>query len=88
MAMKRGTQRVENSYVQEKPISVPVAKPFDITAKFFSLKFEPIGKAFVKEPFIVMSYVNCTSPCPLIIEDSAVELVSFQHSFQCSQSRN
>jgi len=77
MAMKRGTQRVENSCVKEELISVPVVKPFDITAKFFSLKFEPIGKAFAKEPFIIMPYVNCTSPCPLIIEDSSVELVSF-----------
>lgn len=74
MAMKRGTQRVENSCVKEELISVPVVKPFDITAKFFSLKFEPIGKAFAKEPFIIMPYVNCTSPCPLIIEDSSVEL--------------
>lgn len=74
--MKRGTQRVESSCLKEKLISVPVVKPFDITAKFFSLKFEVIGKAFVKEPFVVMPYVNCTSPCPLIIEDSSVELVS------------
>lgn len=76
MIIKRDSERVENSCVKEEMINVPVVKPFDITAKFFSLRFEPIAKTFAKEPFIVMPYVNCASPCPLIIEDSSVELVS------------
>jgi hypothetical protein len=80
MTINRDSQRVENSCVKEEVISVPVVKPFDITAKFFSLKFEPIAKTFVKEPFIVMPHVNCASPCPLIIEDTTVELVSFKFS--------
>ncbi|XP_021915999.1 trafficking protein particle complex subunit 11 isoform X2 [Zootermopsis nevadensis] len=74
MIIKRDSERVENSCVKEEMINVPVVKPFDITAKFFSLRFEPIAKTFAKEPFIVMPYVNCASPCPLIIEDSSVEL--------------
>jgi hypothetical protein len=77
MIVNRGSERVENSCVKEELISVPVVKPFDITAKFFSLRFESIAKTFAKEPFIVMPHVNCASPCPLIIEDSSVELVSF-----------
>jgi hypothetical protein len=80
MTINRDSQRVENSCVKEELISVPVVKPFDITAKFFSLKFEPIAKTFAKEPFIVMPHVNCASPCPLIIEDTVVELVSFRFS--------
>ncbi|PNF36899.1 Trafficking protein particle complex subunit 11 [Cryptotermes secundus] len=74
MAINRDSQRVESSCVKEELISVPVVKPFDITAKFFSLKFEPIAKTFAKEPFIVMPHVNCASPSPLIIEDSTVDL--------------
>jgi hypothetical protein len=84
MTINRDSQTVENSCVKEELISVPVVKPFDITAKFFSLKFEPIAKAFSKEPFIIMPHVNCTSPCPLIIEDSTVELVSSAY-FKFSQ---
>ena len=68
---------MDTSCVKEQLVSVPVVKPFDITAKFFSVKFDPIAKAFAKEPFIVMPYVNCASPFPLVIEDSSVELVSF-----------
>ncbi|XP_069669154.1 trafficking protein particle complex subunit 11 [Periplaneta americana] len=74
MTTERDSQRVENSCLKEELINVPVVKPFDITAKFFSLKFEPIAKTFAKEPFIVMPHVNCASPFPLQIEDSSVEL--------------
>lgn len=80
MTINRDSKRVENSCVKEELISVPVVKPFDITAKFFSLKFEPIAKTFAKEPFIVMPHVNCASPSPLIIEDTTVDLVSFKFS--------
>nr|CAD7408851.1 unnamed protein product [Timema cristinae] len=70
----RNSEQFESSCLKEVTINIPVVKPFDITAKFFSLKFEPIAKAFAKEPFIVMPYVSCTSPIPLIIENSSVEL--------------
>ncbi|PSN35312.1 Trafficking protein particle complex subunit 11 [Blattella germanica] len=70
----KGDPQKDALCAKEDLVSVPVVKPFDITAKFFSLKFEPIAKAFVKEPFIVMPYVNCASPFPLLIEDSSVEL--------------
>ncbi|XP_063238337.1 trafficking protein particle complex subunit 11 [Bacillus rossius redtenbacheri] len=67
-------EQVESACVKEEEVDVPVSKPFDVTAKFYSLKFEPVAKAFAKEAFIVMPYVNCTSPFPLVVEDSSVEL--------------
>lgn len=74
LTLQREAQKVETLCMKEQLVSVPVVKPFDITAKFFSVKFEPIAKAFSKEPFIVMPYVNCASPFSLVIEDSCVEL--------------
>ncbi|KAK7871870.1 hypothetical protein R5R35_006453 [Gryllus longicercus] len=63
-----------NSCIKETTVMIPVVKPFDITAKFFSLKFEPIAKSFAKEPFVVMPHVSCVSPCSLVIENSSIEL--------------
>ncbi|KAJ9597775.1 hypothetical protein L9F63_011383 [Diploptera punctata] len=74
LTLERENQKLDVLCVKEQTVMVPVVKPFDITAKFFSVKFEPIAKAFAKEPFIVMPYVSCVSPFPLVIQDSCVEL--------------
>ena len=76
LILERDLQKVDTCCTMDQLVSVGVVKPFDITAKFFSVKFETIAKTFAKEPFIVMPYVNSASPVPLEIMDSSVELVS------------
>ncbi|XP_067008734.2 trafficking protein particle complex subunit 11 [Anabrus simplex] len=76
LELSRDGQNIASSCWKETIVGVPVVKPFDVTTKFVSLKFEPIVKSFVKEPFVVMPHVNCVSPCSLVIVDSSIELSS------------
>ncbi|XP_057320612.1 trafficking protein particle complex subunit 11 [Microplitis mediator] len=59
---------------KEITYSLSVVKPFDVTTQFYTQLFEPLTKAFVNEQFIVMPHVVCTSPWPILILDTSVEL--------------
>ncbi|XP_049939900.1 trafficking protein particle complex subunit 11 isoform X1 [Schistocerca serialis cubense] len=74
LTLFRDSTPVENSCLKEVSLTLPIVKPFDVNAKFFSMKFEPVTKTFAKEPFLIMPHVNCSSPCPLEIVDSSLEL--------------
>ncbi|XP_034951307.1 trafficking protein particle complex subunit 11 [Chelonus insularis] len=59
---------------KELTYSLSIVKPFDVTTQFYTKLFEPLTKAFVNEPFIMMPHVVCTSPWPIEILDTSVEL--------------
>ncbi|CAD6215592.1 GSCOCG00000404001-RA-CDS [Cotesia congregata] len=59
---------------KEITYSLSIVKPFDVTTQFYTQLFEPLTKAFVNEPFIVMPHIICTSPWPIRILDTSVEL--------------
>lgn len=63
--------------VKEDIINIPVTKPFDTLAKFFSNRFEPVTKLYVDEVFVVMPQVKCISPWPIVIENTVIEFVSY-----------
>lgn len=56
-------------------INIPVSKPLDVQTKYFSSKFDALSNFFVKEPFYLMPQVRCSSPWPIIIERTDLELV-------------
>ncbi|XP_063973800.1 trafficking protein particle complex subunit 11 isoform X3 [Diachasmimorpha longicaudata] len=60
--------------VKEETHTVDIVKPFDIGTHFYSRLFEPLTKAFVDEGFLVMPNIECTSPWPLKILETAIEL--------------
>lgn len=64
----------EVKYSKEITYALPVAKPFDVTTQFYTSLFEPISKGFIYEPFIMMPHIVCTSPWPVIIVNTSVEL--------------
>ncbi|XP_044015517.1 trafficking protein particle complex subunit 11 isoform X2 [Aphidius gifuensis] len=61
---------------KELSYSLKIVKPFDVTTQFYTKLFEPLTKAFVNEQFIMMPHIVCTSPWPLKIIDSSVELAT------------
>lgn len=67
--------------VKEDIINIPVTKPFDTLAKFFSNRFEPVTKLYVDEVFVVMPQVKCISPWPIVIENTVIEFVSFTSEY-------
>ncbi|XP_043685900.1 trafficking protein particle complex subunit 11 isoform X1 [Vespula pensylvanica] len=54
--------------------SIPVSKPFEVTTRFCTSLLEPLTKGFIHEPFVVMPHISCTSPCPIKILDTSIEL--------------
>lgn len=54
--------------------SLTIVKPFDVSTQFYTKLFEPLTKAFVNEPFMIMPHIVCTSPWPLRIINSSIEL--------------
>ncbi|KAK2581512.1 hypothetical protein KPH14_005173 [Odynerus spinipes] len=53
---------------------IPVSKPFEVTTRFFTSLLEPLTKGFIQESFIVMPHISCTSPCPIKIINTSIEL--------------
>ncbi|KAI4476951.1 hypothetical protein M0804_013131 [Polistes exclamans] len=54
--------------------SISVCKPFEVTTRFCTNLLEPLTKGFIHEPFIVMPHISCTSPCPIKILHTSIEL--------------
>ncbi|XP_046424871.1 trafficking protein particle complex subunit 11 isoform X1 [Neodiprion fabricii] len=64
----------EVKYSREITYNLPMVKPFDITTQFYTTLFEPISKGFVYEPFIMMPNIICSSPSPITILGTCIEL--------------
>lgn len=55
---------------------LPIVVPFEITTQFYTMQFEPLTKGFINEPFVMMPHIVCTSPWPIDIIETSIELVS------------
>ncbi|XP_014236114.1 trafficking protein particle complex subunit 11 [Trichogramma pretiosum] len=53
-----------------------IVKPFDVSTQFYTMLYEPLSKAFVNEPLFIMPHITCTSPWPIQIESTSIELAS------------
>lgn len=62
---------------KEHSIKITVVKPFDITSKYVTMRFEDIDKCFYNDPFIAMPQAKVLSPWPVVILDSHLEVVCF-----------
>lgn len=47
----------------------------EVTTQLYTMLYEPLTKAFVEKPMLVMPHVTCTSPWPIEIEETFIELV-------------
>nr|KAG5709256.1 hypothetical protein BaRGS_018008 [Batillaria attramentaria] len=50
---------------KEEAVSLPTVTPFEVSLLLESLKFEPVEAVHAEEPFLLMSDIRCTSPCPV-----------------------
>ncbi|XP_051176751.1 trafficking protein particle complex subunit 11 [Leptopilina boulardi] len=55
-------------------LDVSVVKPFEITTQFYTMLYEPLTKGFINEPFFMMPHITCTSPWPIKIIGTSIEL--------------
>lgn len=56
-------------------LNISVVKPFEITTQFYTMLYEPLTKGFINEPFFMMPHITCTSPWPIKIIGTSIELV-------------
>ena len=70
------TKSEQTKGVTEIKYSLCVVKPFEITTQFYTMLYEPLTKGFINEPFFMMPHITCTSPWPIKIIETSVELVS------------
>ena len=80
----------------EQSAIVPTINPLDVSVRLTSIQFEPIEGVHADEPFLLLSDIRCSSPWPLVIKSSQIELVSFlinhvmqwikNHDFCCSRT--
>lgn len=54
---------------------LPFVKPFEVTTQFYTMLYEPLTKGFIDEPMFIMPHITCTSPWPIKILQTSVELV-------------
>ncbi|XP_001606110.2 trafficking protein particle complex subunit 11 [Nasonia vitripennis] len=59
---------------KETNYSFAVVKPFDVSTQFYTMLYEPLTKGFINEPLFIMPHITCTSPWPIEIEDTSIEL--------------
>jgi len=58
----------------EEHINLSTVRPFDVSIKLESLKFETVEAVHADDPFLLTTDIRCSSPWPIDIKDSAVQL--------------
>ncbi|XP_041357008.1 trafficking protein particle complex subunit 11-like [Gigantopelta aegis] len=59
---------------KEEVLTITTITPFEVSIKLQSMKFEPIDAAHAEEPFLLMPEIGCTSPWPVEIKTSNIQL--------------
>ncbi|XP_011496669.1 PREDICTED: trafficking protein particle complex subunit 11 [Ceratosolen solmsi marchali] len=59
---------------KEITYSFSVVKPFEVSTQFYTILYEPLTKGFIDEPLFIMPHIVSTSPWPIKIEDTSIEL--------------
>ena len=61
----------------DTPVSLPTVRPFDVSIKLESLKYDTIEAVHSDDPFLLTSDIRCSSPWAIHIKDSAVQLSEY-----------
>ncbi|KAH9492651.1 Trafficking protein particle complex subunit 11 [Bulinus truncatus] len=55
-------------------------RPFDVSIKLESMKFETIEAVHSEDPFLLTTDIRCTSPWPIEMKNSSITLSEFIHT--------
>ncbi|XP_069136567.1 trafficking protein particle complex subunit 11-like [Argopecten irradians] len=65
---------------QEETITLTTVTPFEVSVKLNSLKFEQVEAIQIEEPFLLLPELKCTSPWPVELQSSQLQMSPFVHS--------
>lgn len=61
---------------KDETVTIETVIPFEVSVKFVSTKLEPLERVSVDVPFLLMTDVLSSSPWPLLLASSSLELFS------------
>uniref|UniRef100_A0A8C5B8P5 Trafficking protein particle complex subunit 11 n=1 Tax=Gadus morhua TaxID=8049 RepID=A0A8C5B8P5_GADMO len=62
--------------VCDETIAIETVEPFEVSSKFVSTKLEPLDRVVVDIPFVLMTDLLSSSPWPLLLHSSSLQLVT------------
>ncbi|CAL8358618.1 unnamed protein product [Merluccius merluccius] len=69
-------QEINCNCHKDETVTIETVEPFDVSAKFVSTKFEPLERVVVDVPFVLMTDLLSSSPWPLLLHSSSLQLVT------------
>uniref|UniRef100_A0A8C6SPD1 Trafficking protein particle complex 11 n=1 Tax=Neogobius melanostomus TaxID=47308 RepID=A0A8C6SPD1_9GOBI len=61
---------------EDETVTIETVIPFDVSVKFVSTKLEPLERVSIDIPFLLMTDVLSSSPWPIMLASSSLELIS------------
>ncbi|XP_026213775.1 trafficking protein particle complex subunit 11 [Anabas testudineus] len=61
---------------KDETVTIETVVPFEVSAKFVSTKFEPLDRIAVDIPFLLMTDILSSSPWPLLLASSSLQLTT------------
>ncbi|KAK5622436.1 Trafficking protein particle complex subunit 11, partial [Crenichthys baileyi] len=72
---------------KDETVSVETVVPFEVSVKFVSTKFEPLERVAVDIPFLLMTDILSSSPWPLLLSSSSLQLLTITSNTAQLQSQ-
>ncbi|MED6251052.1 Trafficking protein particle complex subunit 11 [Ataeniobius toweri] len=72
---------------KDETVSVETVVPFEVSVKFISTKFEPLERVAVDIPFLLMTDILSSSPWPLLLSSSSLQLLTITSNTAQLQSQ-
>ncbi|KAF6730704.1 Trafficking protein particle complex subunit 11 [Oryzias melastigma] len=72
---------------KDETVTIDTLVPFDVSVKFVSTKFEPLDRVAVDIPFLLLTDVVSSSPWPLLLVSSSLQLLSLTSNTPQLQSQ-
>ncbi|CAB1419099.1 unnamed protein product [Pleuronectes platessa] len=61
---------------KDETVTIETVVPFEVSVKFVSTKFEPLDRVAVDIPFLLMTDILSSSPWPLLLASSSLQLLT------------
>uniref|UniRef100_A0A8D0A3G1 Trafficking protein particle complex subunit 11 n=1 Tax=Sander lucioperca TaxID=283035 RepID=A0A8D0A3G1_SANLU len=61
---------------KDETVTIETVVPFEVSVKFVSTKFEPLERVAVDIPFLLMTDILSSSPWPLLLASSSLQLLT------------
>ncbi|XP_030002129.1 trafficking protein particle complex subunit 11 [Sphaeramia orbicularis] len=72
---------------KDETVAIETVVPFEVSVKFVSTKFEPLDRVAVDIPFLLMTDILSSSPWPLLLASSSLQLLTMTSNTKQPQSQ-